>query len=180
MYVRIVFVDIQTIGENSLRIKSKKTTLVIDPKTAMQKVDADAILLTGEDSDVNRVTDYRVVITGPGEYEVSGLKIVGIDSEEGLVFSLISENVRTLVSKVSSLKKISTEKIGDYQIVIINADTDTSESMITAMEPSVVVLYGLKAKETAKALGKEDTATSSKVSFAEDKLPEETQVMVLG
>jgi hypothetical protein len=180
MYVRIVFVDIQIVGADSLRIKSKKTTLVIDPKTAMQKIDAEAILLTGIDGDVNRVTDYRVVITGPGEYEVSGLKIVSVKADGDLIFSLISENVRTLVGKVSSLKQISTEKIGDYQIVIVNADTDASESMITAMEPSVVILYGLKAKETAKALGKEDTTTSGKVSFAEDKLPEETQVMVLG
>jgi len=180
MYVRIVFVDIQIVGEDSLRIKSKKTTLVIDPKTAMQKVDADAILLTGADGDVNRVTDYRVVITGPGEYEVSGLKIVSVKSDGDLIFSLISENVRTLVAKVSSLKQISAEKIGDYQIVVINADTDASESMITAMEPNIVVLYGLKAKETAKALGKDDTTVSGKVSFAEDKLPEEIQVMVLG
>jgi hypothetical protein len=105
---------------------------------------------------------------------------VGIKAEDGLVFSLISENVRTLVGKVSSLKQISAEKIGDYQVVIINADTDASESMITAMEPSIVVLYGLKAKETAKALGKEAVSVQSKISFAEDKLPEETQVLVLG
>ena len=105
---------------------------------------------------------------------------MGIKAEDGLVFSLISENVRTLVGKVSSLKQISAEKIGDYQVVIINADTDASESMITAMEPSIVVLYGLKAKETAKALGKEAVSVQSKISFAEDKLPEETQVLVLG
>ncbi|HUD04483.1 MAG TPA: hypothetical protein VMR59_00655, partial [Patescibacteria group bacterium] len=136
--------DVQTLGEGSLKIKSKKTTLAIDPATSIQKFDADAILLTGIEGDINRVTNYRVIIDGVGEYEVSGLKIVGIKAEDGLVFSLISENVRTLVGKVSSLKQISAEKIGDYQVVIINADTDASESMITAMEPSIVVLYGLK------------------------------------
>ena len=172
--------DVQTLGEGSLKIKRKKTTLAIDPATSIQKFDADAILLTGIEGDINRVTNYRVIIDGVGEYEVSGLKIVGIKAEDGLVFSLISENVRTLVGKVSSLKQISAEKIGDYQVVIINADTDASESMITAMEPSIVVLYGLKAKETAKALGKEAVSVQSKISFAEDKLPEETQVLVLG
>jgi len=172
--------DIQIVGEDSLKVKSKKTTLAIDPKTSMQKFDADAVLLTGKEGDINRITNYRVVITGPGEYEVSGLKIVGIPSEDDLLFSLISENVRTLVAKASSLKKISTDKIDDYQIVVINADAEVSESAITAMEPSIVVVYGLKAKETAKALGKEDVVVSSKASFAEDKLPEETQVIVLG
>jgi hypothetical protein len=172
--------DVQILGEGSLKIKSKKTTLVIDPVTSIQKFDADAILLTGKEGDANRITNYRVVINGVGEYEVSGLKIVGLKSEDDLVFSLISENVKTLVAKASSLKKISAEKIGDYQIIVINADTDISESVITAMEPSIVVLYGLKAKETAKALGKESVSVSSKISFAEDKLPEETEVMVLG
>ena len=172
--------DIQIVGESSLKIKSKKTSLAIDPLTSIQKFDADAILLTGKEGDINRVTDYRVVITGPGEYEVSGLKIVAVRTDGDLIFSLVSENVRTLVAKVSSLKQISTEKIGDYQIVVINADADASESMITAMEPNIVVLYGLKAKEAAKALGKEDTAVQAKVSLAEDKLPEETQVLVLG
>jgi len=172
--------DVQILGEGCLKIKNKKTTLAVDPEASMQKFDADAILLTGKEENANRITNYRAVINGVGEYEVSGLKIVGIASEDDLLFALISENVRTLVAKASSLKKISTEKIGDYQIAIINADTDTSESTITAMEPNVVVLYGLKAKETAKALGKESVSAQSKVSFAEDKLPEETEVMVLG
>ncbi|HUD09559.1 MAG TPA: hypothetical protein VMR77_02040, partial [Patescibacteria group bacterium] len=136
--------DVQILGQDSLKIKSKKTTLAIDPVTSIQKFDADAILLTGIEGDANRVTNYRVIIDGVGEYEVSGLKIVGLQADGDLVFSLISENVRTLVGKVSSLKQISAEKIGDYQVVIINADTDASESMITAMEPSIVVLYGLK------------------------------------
>jgi hypothetical protein len=154
--------------------------LVIDPAAAIQKLEADAVLLTGKNGEINKVTDYRVVIAGPGEYEVSGLKIIAVRGEEDLIFSLVSDNVRILVAKVSSLKTISTEKIGDYQIVIINADEDASESAITAMEPRIVVLYGLKAKEAAKALGKEEVAVTSKVSFVEDKLPEEIQVMVLG
>lgn len=172
--------DIQILGEDSLRIKSKKATLVIDPRTAIQKLEADAILLTNKTGDASRVTDYRVVIDGVGEYEVSGLKIIAVKGTEDLIFSLVSDSIRILVAKVSALKTISTEKIGDYQIVVINVDEDASESMITAMEPRIVVLHGLKAKEAAKALGKEDDTTQSKVSFAEDKLPEETQVMVLG
>ena len=172
--------DIQILGEDSIKIKTKKTALVIDPKTAIQKLEADAILLTTRIGDVSRVTDYRVVIDGVGEYEVSGLKIIGMKSEDDLVFALVSDSVRVLVAKASSLKKISSEKIGDCQIVVINADDDASESMITAMEPRIIVLYGLKAKEAAKALGKEEIVVSTKTSFAEDKLPEETQVIVLG
>src|ERR1035437_5511963 len=98
MCVRIISMDIQILGEDSLRIKTKKTALVIDPKAAIQKLEADAILLTAGVGDTSRVTDYRVVIDGIGEYEVSGLKIISMKSEDDLVFALVSENVRVLVA----------------------------------------------------------------------------------
>lgn len=171
--------DIYLFGQDSLKIKSKKATLAVDPKTAIQKFDADAILLTGEDTDVNRITNYRLVISGPGEYEVSGLKIGGLGADGSLMYSLISDNVNALVVRASALKKVSAEKIGDYQIVVINADEDINESLVTAMEPNIVVVYGQKAVEAVKALGKGSAVASSKVSFAEDKLPEETEVLLL-
>ena len=62
---------------------------------------------------------------------------------------------------------------------MINADAEVSESAVTAMEPSIVVLYGEKAREGAKALGKDSASASSKISVSEDKLPEEMDVMLL-
>ncbi len=172
--------DIQSLGKNSLKIKIKKSTLAIDPETSIQKIDADAILLIDKQGDVSRINNSRVVISGEGEYEVAGLKIVGISTGEEPMFVLNSDNVNVLLTKASSLKEISTEKLGDYKIVVINADSEISESMVTAMEPNVVILYGEKAKEGAKVLGKEGAVISGKLSVSEDKLPEEMEVMLLG
>jgi hypothetical protein len=47
------------------------------------------------------------------------------------------------------------------------------------MEPNMVILYGEKAKEIAKTLGKESASVSSKITLSEDKLPEEMDVMIL-
>jgi len=52
--------------------------------------------------------------------------------------------------------------------------------MIPLWSQTSLFFYGLKAKEAAKALGKEDTAVQAKVSLGRGKLPEETQVLVLG
>ena len=71
------------------------------------------------------------------------------------MYSMNSDNVTFALVKASSLKNLSAEKVGDYKIVIINADVEISESIVTAMEPSVIVLYGEKAAEGAKVLGKE-------------------------
>jgi hypothetical protein len=171
--------DIQIFGLDSLKIKSKKTTLAIDPKSVVQKFEADAVVLLDKNSDITRINDFRVVIDAAGEYEINGLKISGVTSDNDTIFTLISENVPTLVAKASSLEKFSAEKIGDYKIVIINADSDLDQGRVTAMEPNMVILYGEKAKELAKTLGKENADVSSKITVSEDKLPEEMGVMIL-
>jgi hypothetical protein len=172
--------DIQLLGKDSLRIKSKKTAVAIDPKSSIAKFDADAILLIDKKSDVSRVNDSRITIDGAGEYEISGLKVSGIKSDKDIMYGLNSENVDAIVAKASSLETVPIDKIGEYQVVIINVDSDLKQSVVTAMEPRVVVLYGEKAKEGAKVLGKESVLTASKISIAEEKLPEEMDVMLLG
>jgi len=171
--------DIQIFGTDSLKIKSKKTTLAIDPKSSIQKFEADAIILLDKNSDTSRINDFRVVINAAGEYEINGLKISGVTSESDTIFTVIPENVPTLIAKASSLEKTSAEKVGECKILIINADSDLNQGRITAMEPNVVILYGEKAKDVAKNLGKESAAVSSKITVAEDKLPEEMDVMIL-
>jgi hypothetical protein len=172
--------DIQIFEKNSLKIKNKKTTLAVNPRSSIQKFDADAVIIIDKDSDISRINNFRVVIDAPGEYEVSGLKISGLKTETDTMFVLTSGSVATLIAKASSLEKISAEKIGEYEILIIDADTDLNQGLVIAMEPKVVILYGEKAKEGAKKLGKEAAVTSSKIALAEDKLPEEMDVMLLG
>jgi len=172
--------DFQIIGEETLRVKGKKVSIAIDPKEKITKFDAEAILLTDNKFDESRVSDYRVIVSGPGEYEVSGLKISGIKSEVGVIYELVSEGANILIARASSLEKIATDKLDDYKIVVINADIELNQTIITAMEPRVVVLYGLLKKEGAKKLGSDNAPVSSKISLSEEKLPEELEVMLLG
>jgi hypothetical protein len=172
--------DFQTFGEDTLKIKSKKVNLAIDPREKISKFDAEAVLLTEGVFDASRINDYRVIIDGPGEYEVSGLKISGIKSDGGIIYELISDNTNILVAKASVLEKIPTDKLDDYKIVVINVDSELNQSVIIAMEPRVVILYGQNKKEGAKKIGSESIPVSSKISLSEDKLPEELEVMLLG
>ena len=171
--------DIQIFGNDTLKIKSKKATLAIDPKPLVQKFDADAVLVIDKNCDPSRVNESRIILDGVGEYEISGLKISGLKSKETM-YVLSYEGVDAVIAKASSLENLSADKVGEYKIVIINADADLNQSIITAMEPSVVVLYGEKKKELAKILGKENALLSSKITIMEDKLPEEMDVMLLG
>lgn len=172
--------DIQIIDKDTLRLKVKKTVLAVDPKTKVTKFDAEAIVVMDKSYDSSRVNDYRIIFDGPGEYEVSGLKISGIKSDGDTIYGLTSDNVGILLAKASSLENVSTDKLGDYQIIIINADSLLNQKLITTIEPRVVILYGENKKEGAKLLGKENVSVSSKISLSEDKLPEELEIMLLG
>ncbi|MBI2026047.1 MAG: hypothetical protein HYT06_01555 [Candidatus Levybacteria bacterium] len=171
--------DVALLSQNSLKIKIKKTSLVIDPKTDISKTDADAIIALGNDFDKSRVNEYRVIISEVGEYEVSGLKISSFKTDGELIFSFTSEGAEVLLAKASALSKTPSDKLADYGVVIVNADSHIPENVITSIEPRVVVLYGQKAQEGAKTLGSQNPTKSAKVSFSENSLPEEMEIYLL-
>ncbi len=172
--------DFQILGEETLKIKGKKVGIAVDPKEKISKFDADAIISTDNSFDPSRVNDYRVIISGPGEYEVLGLKIAGIKAGDGTIYELISENTNVLVARSSDLENISSDKLDNYRIVIINVNSDLKQGIITAMEPSAVLLYGEKRQEGAKNLDGASSKSVPKISLSEDKLPEELEVTLLG
>lgn len=170
--------DVSQLSENSLKLKIKKTNLVVNPTSKMPKTDADAIISTILDTDESRVKDHRVVINSSGEYEVGGLKISGIKEEGGLMFIFNSDGKEIAMVNASTLSKIPSDKVRECAIALINADMEVPENVITAMEPRAIILYGEKAALAAQSLGK-NVSASSKVTIAEDKLPEETAVYLL-
>ena len=172
--------DFQILGQNSLKLKSKKVTLAVDPEAKISKFEADAVLLTDKTADLSRVNNYRIVINGPGEYEVAGLKMSGIKSDGGYIYELINENGNVLIARAGAVNKIPQDRLNNYKIIVLNADSELNQTAITAMEPSVVVLYGSLKTEGARKLGSSVTSESSKISISEEKLPEELEVVLLG
>lgn len=171
--------DIAVIGKNSIKLKGKNVTFVVDPAAGMPKISADAvILLNGKDNiDISRVTDCRIVIGGPGGYEVGGAKISGTATPKGTLYRLSIDDLSIIIGCATDAK---VEGFNTCQIAVVNTDTDFSESFVTALEPKIAVLYGEKKTESAKALGAENVASVSKVTITKDKLPEKMEVVVLG
>lgn len=170
--------DVTLLDKTSLKIKSKYANFIVDPFENLSKISSDAIIVLSDKTDISRVIDYRVVIKAPGEYEVGGIKISGIDLEGSTVYGLTIDGIDVLLAKTSSISKIS-EKLKEYEIAILNVDSEINQSVVTALEPRIVVLYGEKAKESAKAMGKESVEVLQKFSAVEGKLPEEMQIVVL-
>ena len=81
--------DITFLGHSSFRIKGKNVTLVTDPYYAKlvglkyPRVSADIVTVSHGHDDHNKVENVsgvKKVISGPGEYEIMGVSIIGIAS----------------------------------------------------------------------------------------------------
>jgi L-ascorbate metabolism protein UlaG (beta-lactamase superfamily) len=81
--------EITYLGHSSFRIRGKNATLVTDPfDPAMvglkfSKLSADIVTISHDHQDHNKVdlvTDSKKVIDGPGEYEINGVSIIGIQT----------------------------------------------------------------------------------------------------
>lgn len=171
--------DISIIGKNSIKIKGKEATFVVDPSREMPKTPADAvILLNGSDNiDISRATDFRIVISGPGGYEVGRAKISGTTTPKGTLYRLFIDGITVILGRASETKA---EGFSSCQVLVINTDSEFNESSITSLEPKIVALYGDKKVESAKTIGAENVSTVNKLIATKDKLPEKMEVVILG
>lgn len=171
--------DISIVGDQSIKIKGRQVAFVLDPTKEMPKTPADVtILLDGGDNiDLAKVTESRIVINGPGGYEIGGAKISGTTTPKGTLYRLSMDGVTVIIGKAAETKA---EGFNSCQVLVVNTDSDFNQSFVTTLEPKIVALYGDNKNESAKSLGAESVTPVSKVTVTKDKLPEKMEVIVLG
>jgi L-ascorbate metabolism protein UlaG (beta-lactamase superfamily) len=83
----MVAMEITYFGHSCFKIKTKELTIIVDPfdpeklGVKLAKLEGDAVLITHghfDHSYKEGVSGYRLLVDGPGEYELSGVKIMGI------------------------------------------------------------------------------------------------------
>ena len=173
----LAYMEIAVVALNCLKIKGKKGSFVIDPLNVNSKTEADAVIFFSEKetADLPKIEGYRVVISSPGEYEVSGIKISGSKSGDGLIYQFYVDGVNIVLANASVLEKAK-DKLSSHNILLLNADTEVSISAVTTLEPEVVVVYGENASKLEK---EENVIKASKYSTTKDKLPEKMETVLL-
>ena len=172
--------DIYTLDKNSIKIHSKHANFIVDPTKLGTKVSCDAvILLNNNNIDLSKVADYRIVINGPGEYEIRGIKVSCIKADLGFIYSLMVDGFSVILGTSSEIPKIKDDTFL-CQIAILNVDDDLNSTVVTKLEPKIVILYGDSKENAAKILGKGNIPPVKKVSLTKDKLPEEMEIVTLG
>lgn len=164
--------EITYIGHSCFKIKDD-ITLVIDPYDEkigykMPKLKADVVACTHTHSDhhnIGAVSDYRLLIDGPGEYEISNTFIYGFptfhDDKEGkergenTIYSIEMEEINLLhLGDVGhELDQSTVEKLPYIDVLMIpvggkyTINSKTASKIISNLEPGLVIPMHYDTKE---------------------------------
>ena len=172
--------EIAMLGESTIRVKGKQASIVLDPVKGIKQTTTDGIVILDSflQHDFSKIENSRLTIKGPGEYEIGGIKVSSQKIEGELMYTVMTDGLEILFLKSSVVEKAK-DKARDYDILVVKANTSFDASHLASFSPKVICLYGEKAGEASKSLGKEGSPTQ-KYQTTVDKLPEETEIVILG
>lgn len=213
--------DIYWYGQACFKLKGKEGSLIIDPfdpKIGLKlpkDLEGDMVLVTHPHEDHNNsgavvtpTSGKPMVFSGPGEYEVKGMVVTGIQSfhdnskgsERGLntIFHVLMDGLN-----IVHLGDLGQTQLTEEQIQLISQTdilmipvggvyTITSKEaaqIVAQLEPRIIIpmhykLDGLVVDLEGvdgflKEMGAEGVEPANKLTITKDKLPDEPQVVVL-
>ena len=169
--------EIQLLPKNVLKIRSKQGSIGINPSKNDQ---FNAAILIGDAADASATVenDGIVVINGPGEYEISGIKIAGVRNKSQTVYSLSVDGVECMVGTLQAISDAQ-QKLKEHNIAVVAALTDVDASFVTNFASNAVLFYGNLADQVVHKLAKENIKSLSKYQATADKLPTELETVLL-
>lgn len=208
--------DITHLGHASFKLKGKNATLVTDPYNPsiglkFPKVEADIVTISHDHRDHNDaevVDGDPFVISGPGEYEIKDVKIIGVSSfhdekkgaERGknTIYNIRIDGLQVCHLGDLGQKELTgeqLEEIGSVDILLIptggvyTVDALQAAEIASKFEPRIAIpmhyfeensIYKLDGVDKfLKEMGAEKKEPLEKLSMTVDKLPEELTVNVL-
>lgn len=214
--------DIYFHGQACVRVKGRDATIVFDPYDpnfvglSPLKVTGDIVCVTHDHRDHNNFSAVSgteedkkpFVIAGPGEYEISGVTIVGVpsfhDDREGAergkntIYNVTVDEVNIVHLGDLGQKKLSQEQVEalstcDVLFIPVGSVYTISgrdaPDIISQIEPKIIVpihykIDGLKfpldeVGVFLKAMGKENIEPLQKLSVSRERLPEEPEIVLL-
>lgn len=203
-------------GHSAFKIKGKQKTVVTDPYADSvgkfpRDVEADIVTVSHSHEDHNAIEKLKTksfIIDGPGEYEVGGVSVVGVQvfhdavlgEERGIntIFVIEIDGLRIvhLGDLGHKLTEENLEEIGAVDVVLVpvggkyTIDAKGAKEVISQVDPWVAIPmhyqmadFGLKeiagVDEFLKEMGKAEVAAIPKLVISTDKLPTELEVVVL-
>jgi L-ascorbate metabolism protein UlaG (beta-lactamase superfamily) len=207
--------DISWLGHSCFRIKGKEATIITDPYDPSLgynsgKLAADIVTISHEHpghSYLGNIEEGYKVISGPGEYELKGVFITGIqtfhDNSDGrergkntiYIFEVDGVTLCHLGDLGHSLSPSIIENIGNVTVLFLpvggvsTIDSITASELVRAISPKIVVPMHFKTDVISKRLdpidmflkkmGIKEIIPQAKLSVNRTAFSENTQVFLL-
>lgn len=168
--------EIVSLSPNSIRIKSKQATIIVNPQEKVSG--ANAVVIFNQEVKKLKLPSDAVIINGAGDYEVGGVKFSGTRYDTAISYSFIVDDVNILLIDLSALSK-NHQKMRDYDVVIVSVDTEEDVAVATNVAGSAVIYIGDKAEAVVTKAIKEGVINTTKFVTTKDKLSTEVQQILL-
>jgi len=212
---RLEIMEISWLGHSCFRIRGSHATIITDPYPpslgySLGKPTARIVTVSHQHlghSYVQGVGGEPRSVTGPGEYEISGVLIIGIatfhDMERGrkrgknTVYLIEVDEIA--VCHLGDLGHVLTaeqaEELGDVDVLLLpvgggsTINAPMAAEVVRQLEPKVVVPMHYKTETLSwelepverflKEIGVERVVSQPKLSFTKSSLPASTQIFLL-
>jgi L-ascorbate metabolism protein UlaG (beta-lactamase superfamily) len=207
--------DISWLGHSCFRIRSKQTTVITDPYSpelgyALGKHSAQIVTVSHQHMGHSYVQDIGGeprLITGPGEYEIGGVLIIGIatshdengGNERGKNTVYLIEMDEISLCHLGDLGHAFTseqaEELENVDILMVpvggmsTINGATAAGLVRQLAPRAVIPMHYQTDALnrelepvapfLKEMGVEEVPSRSKISFTKSNLPNSTQVFLL-
>ncbi len=208
--------EITWLGYSCFRLKGKQNTVITDPVSpefgySLGKITADIVTISHEHpghSYIQGIGGEPKVLTGPGEYEISGVLTLGLqtyhDSERGaqrgkntvFVFEIDDLSICHLGDLGHTLDAEQIEKIDSADVLLVpvggvtTIDAIQAAEIVRRVEPKIVIPMHYKTlvlkRDLApvdrflKEMGVKEAVPQPKLTVNKNSLPLTLQVVVLG
>jgi len=207
--------EITWLGHSCFRIKGSQATIITDPYPpdlgySLGKITARIVTVSHQHpshSYFQGISGESKLVSGPGEYEISGVLIIGIptfhDAEGGrirgknTVYLMEVDGIAIchLGDLGHALTEEQVEEIDDVDVLLLpvggvsTIDASGAAEVIRRLEPAVVIPMHYKTPELKrelepvdkflKEMGMEQIDSQPKLSLTQSSLPTSTQVFLL-
>lgn len=177
--------EISILPKSSIKIKGKKSSLIIDSSSLATKAETDGVILFNNPNAgvSSKASSYRVVIAGPGDYEVGGIKISGIRQGSDTYYIIHIDGLSMLLCRVGTVDKLK-DSLAETQISLLYADKSIDKASVGILSSKIVAIYGERLEEYMQTFSKggdDDTQkkATGKIVVSYDKLPSEMDFFFL-
>ncbi|MEX2054132.1 MAG: MBL fold metallo-hydrolase [Candidatus Colwellbacteria bacterium] len=182
---------INLLGSSGVKCQVADFSLVVEPSA---KKRANIMISTTTDFSLDPLDSEDALISGPGEYEVQGVRIRGVDlpREAGAgkgkaAYGARLDDIRLgfLPALSSKVDDVELDKLGEIDILFVDVEGSTlgekeMASLIKKIEPSIVIAFSDKgAKKLLEEFGQKAKVEDKLTLKAKDLNKEESGIQVV-